>query len=323
MIKTKNLVADISKIPSQWILKQYSGCPSLDGQDVMIKSLFNPGDTNPSMSIFLWQGKQYRWNDHSTGKKGGPVDLVMELYSLNYPQAVLKIIQDYNDYILGGNSSPIEELKARAKYKVIDCPKRPWDKTDDNYWKQYELEESDLSRLEAYPLKWYVLSNGENQLKIQGYHIYGYFTKSGDLYQLYQPMVRERKFLRMKSWVAGLEQLEYKYPTLIINSSLKDIAALLKQDLSVESLASDSETSILKSKIIDDLRPKYKNIFSMMNLDDAGRRASAKYKEIYNIDPLPLEGLGLEKDPSDSIKKYGSEKVKSILAGAISSVIGM
>lgn len=318
MIKTKNLIGTVSQIPSNWVYQYYLGCPVLDGQNIMIKSPFNPKDSNPSMSIYLWKGKEYRWQDFSAGKSGGVVDLVMEMGSIGYIEATYKIIQDYNKSILDGNGTPVIEFKERAKYRVIDCPKRAWDMTDDMYWNHYELGETNLSYLEAYPLKSYTLSNGEKQLKIQGFHIYGYFTKEGELYKIYQPMVRDRKFLCMKNWISGLEQLQYKYPTIVLTSSLKDIASLLATLLPLEVVAANSETTILKEAVIDEFKSKYKNVLTLMNSDSAGERAAAKYKELYGLESI---NLGMEKDPSDSIKKHGSGKVKSALISALSKFV--
>lgn len=324
MIKTKTIVSDISEVPTNWVYRRYlTRCPVLTGQDVMIKSVFNPKDTNPSMSIYVSRGK-YRFNDFSTGTKGGIVDLVMELYKLQgtivtVGQAINKIVEDYNKHLLEGNGLAVTEFVQRAKYKPVEHPIRSWDKTDDNYWGQYELGEEDIKRFEAYPLKSYTLSNGEKSLKIQGHHIYGYFTKAGEIYKIYQPMVKDRKFLNVKSHIQGLEQLTGTEPYLIITKSLKDIAAYYKMFPEGGYISCDGEGTLLRSTLIESLR-HYKNIWSAMDLDSAGERATAKYQEVYNIQPVPLQGLGLEKDISDSIKTHGSEKVRGILVQALQSL---
>ncbi len=328
MIKTKTIICSIEDVPTQWVFNRYlTKCPVLTGQDVLIHSVFNSKDRTPSMSIFVWKGKGYRFNDHSTGIKGGPVDLVIELCKLkgekiNYGQACLKIVEDYNNYLLTGNSITVTEFKERAKYKPIDHPIRAWDKTDDNYWGQYELREEDLKYYEAYPLESYTLSNGENTLKIQGFHIYGYFTKAGELYKIYQPIVRDRRFLKVKDHVQGLEQLNRPGEILVISKSLKDLAGLRKMNFEgCQYISPDSENSMLREPLLRSLQGSFKRVFTLMDNDSAGVLASGKYKELYGILPLPLENLGLEKDPTDSIKKLGFARVKEILSNVFREMI--
>ena len=66
MIRTKAIVSSIEDVPSSWIFETY--CPiseSLTGQDVKIKSVFNPRDSVPSMVIFC-KGDTYYFKDFST-----------------------------------------------------------------------------------------------------------------------------------------------------------------------------------------------------------------------------------------------------------------
>jgi hypothetical protein len=59
MISTKNLVSSIIDVPDHWIFEHYCNLSEkLVGQDVKIKSLFNPTERTPSFSIlqrfFIW-----------------------------------------------------------------------------------------------------------------------------------------------------------------------------------------------------------------------------------------------------------------------------
>ena len=55
---------------------------------------------------------------------------------------------------------------------------------------------------------------------------------------------------------------------------------------------------------------KYKKIFVMFDNDEAGIRSMKMYKEKYDFDYVVLD---MEKDLSDSIKKYGITKTRETL----------
>src|SRR4051812_5317821 len=99
MFNTKNAV-DITEVPVSWVFEHYCNLPlTLIGQDVMIHSCFNTGDSRPSMSIHNKKGT-YRFNDFSTGRYGDHIDLVQQLHNLGYHQACAEIATTYTQHVL-------------------------------------------------------------------------------------------------------------------------------------------------------------------------------------------------------------------------------
>ena len=91
MISTKNLILDGSKVPSTWVFEFYLDLPErLNGQNVQIKSVFHPSERTPSMWVFVDKG-QYKFKDFSTGKGGNKIDLVKELFKIDYSITLDKI----------------------------------------------------------------------------------------------------------------------------------------------------------------------------------------------------------------------------------------
>ena len=78
MFNTKNFVLEGSDVPSTWVFQYYLELPeSLTGQDIKIKSIFNPNERTPSFCIYVDKTiMQYMFKDFSTGKNGCKVDLV-------------------------------------------------------------------------------------------------------------------------------------------------------------------------------------------------------------------------------------------------------
>ena len=84
MFSTKGFVDNKNDVNSAWVFEYYLTLPErLNGQDLKIKSVFNPNERTPSMCIYLCPYKnEYKFKDFSTGKQGSKVDLVQELFDL-------------------------------------------------------------------------------------------------------------------------------------------------------------------------------------------------------------------------------------------------
>ena len=315
MIRTKNLITDIKDVPSQWVFNNYLNVGEvLTGQDVMIKSAFNPKDTRPSMSLYVTRSREYKFYDHSTGKKGSKIDIVMDLFGINFPTAVEKILGDYNKFLNTSNTG-VPEVKEHSRYKVIDCQRRKWTVLDRDYWTGYHISSKDLLLYNVFPLSEYTLSNGNHTFKVEGNMIYGYFTASGLLYKIYQPRSKDRRFMKLHGHTQGVDQLEFKSDTVIITKALKDVICF--HVMGMEAVAADSENTLFSEGFINQLKNDYKHIIVIMDNDDAGVNAMKRYEEVYG---LPYIILPLEKDPSDSIKVHGIELVQETLQKLIKNI---
>jgi hypothetical protein len=149
-----------------------------------------------------------------------------------------------------------------------------------------------------------------DELTIKGSYIYGYTRSDGQIYKVYQPKVKEHKFLKVKNYVQGTDQLKFDVPNLVICSSLKDAMCLTKFGYNLEVVAPDSENTAIRKEVIDIYKVKYKSICTLFDNDEAGIKAMKKYKDNFGFPGIHLK---LEKDLSDSVKVYGREKVRTFL----------
>ena len=102
---------------------------------------------------------------------------------------------------------------------------------------------------------------------------------------------------------------ETKY--LIINSSLKDLLGFNSLNIkNIESVAPDSENTMINKATIEKYKKKYTKVLVLFDNDEPGKKAMEKYKDLHSITPVIFE---LEKDLSDSIKKYGIEVTRDAL----------
>lgn len=315
MLSTKNLETTIDKIPSYWVFKHYLNLTeALTGQNVKIKSVFNPTEKTPSFAIYVDKSvMQYKFKDFSTGKNGNKIDLVMLLFNLDFFNAVQKIIIDYNKCITKGDVN-FTNLKPEIKWKIDFVKVRKWNKRDAKFWLSFNIGSSMLEEYNIKPLHHYTMvkeiDNNFETIKFEKPSMYGYFNNNNELIKIYQPYSKKQKFYNALSYLQGLDQLKYEQNYLVICSSLKDAMCLRSFNYKLEVLAPASENSMIKPYLINNLKSKYKKIITLFDNDEAGKKAINKYTEVYGIKGFALP---ISKDISDAVKEHGFKKINSIL----------
>lgn len=317
MISTKNLISTLKEVPTEWIFENYLNLSEqLNGQNIKIRSVFNPAEKTDSMFILFDSLKNvYYFKDHSSGIGGTGYKLVMSLFDIPFWKAKLKIIKDYNEYLLNNKYTPIKEFKVYNKYQVTDYEIRHWTNLDQNYWTMYKITSKMLEEYNVSPLSYYVMSKTEDDkekvIKIEGRNIYGYFKDDGTLYKIYQPKVKKKKFIKVKNYIQGSEQLKYDKEFLIICSSLKDLLAFNKLKIkNAECIAPDSENTLIPEVALQKITSYYKDVCVVFDNDEAGIKSMGRYQDKFNFKYVILD---LEKDISDSVKKHGIDKTRNIL----------
>jgi hypothetical protein len=311
MFSTKNFVIEIDNIPSYWVFQYYLDLPEkLTGQDVKIKSIFNPTERTPSFVIYVdTRIKQYKFKDFSTGISGSKTDLVSKMFNLNYTQSVNKIIQDYNEYVKNGEVELIT-LKPSAKWSIDHVQTREWNNMDAQYWLSFRIGSSMLDAYNVKPIDYFTMIKDEegkiNKAKFRKPMAYGYFNKDGDVIKMYQPHDDKHKFYNITNYLQGYDQLQYNQPYLVICSSLKDAMCLKGFGYNLEVLAPSSENTLIKPYIINNLKSKYKKIITLFDNDEAGNNAIERYANTYNIQGC---ALSICKDISDAVQTHGFETV--------------
>ena len=329
MLRTKSLISSLTDIPREWVFEYYLKLEEkLTGQDIKITSIFNPGEKNPSMFIYYSKTSgSYKFKDFSSQDKSGDgIALVQLMFNLTTRgESAHKIIEDYNQWILNNKEDySLREFKIRSKYKVENVSIRNWNTLDKNYWTKFGVGSRILSFYNVHPLESYKMTKEEEEEKkelfIKGQYIYGYFRKDGSLYKIYQPKVKDNKFIKVKEYIQGTDQLTFKKDYLIICSSLKDMMSLAKIGYdNVESIAPDSENTLISEHIISAYRHKYKAVCTLFDNDKAGVESMDKYSNRYDI---PSAHLELSKDLSDSVRDYGVDKVREELTKLLRKSLG-
>jgi hypothetical protein len=307
MFSSRKAVVEIDDVPTKWIFEHYLRLQEkLTGQDVRIKSIFNEFDNDPSMYVFFSsKTNDYRFKCFSTGKTGSGIDLVKHLYDLNYRDAVLKLVDEYKaflnkeDYV----STPVIPVE---RWSIDSYKTRSWTTDDAKYWTQFNIGSKLLEKYNVKPLAEYVLSRGMESFSRRGSKVYGYFNANDDLCKIYQPG-SEKKFLMIKNYIQGWDQIEGK-ELLLVCSSLKDIMSIKSLGIECDCVAPNSENSGIDS-IVEWIKA-YPKKYIIFDNDTAGIKAMERCKKDYGI---PFLHVDLSKDISDSIRDHGAKKVKEYL----------
>jgi hypothetical protein len=326
MISTKNLIYDLADVPREWIFEHYLNLTEkLTGQDLKIKSVFNLREKTPSMCIYMDKNNIYKFKDFSSGNGGDTLSLVQNLFNLSTRgHASFKIIEDYNQYVLNNGFNPINSYKQQSRYKVTDFEIRHWNTLDQKYWMGYKIGSKLLEKYNVSPLEYYIMQKtDENEvlssITIKGNYIYGYFKEDGSLYKIYQPKVKDSKFIKVRDYIQGSEQLTYDKPFLVITSSLKDLMAYNKlKFINSEAIAPDSENTMIPENIMNSLSTKYQDVCLLFDNDEPGIKSAERYKSKYGFNYVILN---MEKDLSDSIKVHGIETVRKELLPLLRNVL--
>lgn len=322
MINTNALKSDlIDCAPSYWVFETYCNLPvKLIGQTERIKSLFNPSERTPSFYIYLYNN-QYYFKDFSTGIYGDKVNLVMRLYNLSFSDAVNKIRTDYQKYLDSGANPTDRQLKAASTYSLDTHKIRSWTKEDAKFWTAYSISSKVLEEYNVKPVSEFTMSKDEdgkrNEVRITSSLLYAYCRTDGTPYKIYQPNT-SKKFMKLKNYIQGTDQLKFDQPNLIITSSLKDLMCVKGFGFNAEYIAPDSESSMISNSIMSMYKLKYKNIITLFDNDEAGVIATNKFKELYDTAGVILP---LSKDVSDSVRDYGLVKTREVLYPLLKEVI--
>lgn len=321
MIRTKAIVSDLADIPKAWVYENYLKLPEkLTGQNLMILSPFNAADKRPSFGIYVSEkdNATYRFRDFSTGISGDGITLIQNLFNLTTRgESAHKIIEDYNQYVLNNKDDySHREFKVQSRYKVTNFTKTDWNNLDAKYWGKFHIGSRLLEKYNVFPLSSYTMQKDTDgyiqELVITGRHnIYGYFRADGTLYKIYQPTLRDTKFIKVRDYIQGTDQLTYKKDYLVICSSLKDMMCLMKLGYkNIEVVAPDSENSLIPAHVMNAYKLKYRNVCTLFDVDQPGLLAMQNYENKYGIKGVALD---LSKDLSDSVRDHGVNKVREVL----------
>lgn len=248
----------------------------------------------------------YMFKCFSTGQGGSAIKMMMALWDLSFNMTAEIIRNDYRIFLNSNKRPEAIQIDAPQNWFVSSEETRSWTKNDADLWLPFNIGSSMLTRYNVKPLSYYYMRRDQSDMRSQafrvsGSNLYGYYTKEGLLYKVYQPG-RTPKALKVRNYIQGSDQVE-GHKTMILTSSLKDIMAVKSWPLvKADVIANDSESVYFTREQLQVLYQKYDCIIVYMNSDEAGIKSMKYYEETYG---LPFIFMPLAKDPSDINKFFG------------------
>ncbi len=295
----------VKQIPDEIIYNFYLGFyPSLNKK---FKSPFR-NEKDPSFCFYIKSGKVF-FKCFSSGNQGDSVELVKQMFSLDYIDAIKRVCKDIKSMKVDVATIAYKKLDRKDTEKsIIEIVPRDFTKEDYEYWNSFYITKELLVKYNIKPCK-------EVWLNDKLFYVYKknnpcYRFKIGNLYKIYCPLASDKK----KKWLSnfdlnilqGFSQLKYT-DTLIITKSYKDVI-ILNEFYNKSVIALNAEGNHIPERMLEFFKTKFKNILCFYDNDEPGIKFMERNKKDYNFEYFYLNPKLLEqgiKDISDYIKQYG------------------
>jgi len=276
-------------------------------------------DKTPSFSFYRHDSGEILGKDFSTGKNYNGVTYVMELYNLNYIDALKKIAVDFGLDDCKFEPKPIvENTFVRPRNKIsIKIQAKQFTKKDISYWESYGITYNTLKTFNVFSVGKLWIRKSAVFLKSDELCFAYYFPTSNNL-KIYRPLSNKldkwRSNCDNSTDIQGYWQVnpkETKPDLLILTSSMKEIMFLYEHG--IKAMAIHGEGNEYPKGFIEHLQRHCKKIMSLKDWDEAGYKASKKLLDLYGIEPIEKpEGLTC-KDVTDCWKTGQKEEVKQLI----------
>ena len=266
-------------------------------------------DKTPSFR-FYYGGNKLLYKDFSTGLHGDAVQLVVVLNNCNsYREAVQLIANNFNVIAKAPTIQRVFKEKEEKKIEVELFKKAP--DSFFKYWSRFGITPNILQYFDIKPAECVWL----NKRLIKTYKpddiIIRY--KINGRYKIYSPMNKQYKWLSntKATDIFAIDKIPKTGKLLVISKAMKDI--MVWAVIGTPSIAMLSEMVLVPKDIMQDLKTRYKKIIVFLDNDDAGKEASKKYYQEYQLDTYLLPDNCGAKDIGEYVESNSINELKLLL----------
>ena len=287
-------------------------------------SYFSPVRREEYPSFSFWEINnskiEYLWKDSGIGESGNIFKLIKLMFGYKtYKEVYQRIDTDfdlgfYNDTADLTKKKIIQYEKITREASNIRISSVPFSKEDEAYWSQYHISQETRKRYNVTAIRYVWFYEDQKYPTYTGKYTYAY--RIGKHYQIYKPFEDKKHKFRNdfpSKYVMGFMQLPKEGDVLIIDKSMKDV--MFCHEIGYNAVAGKSETTLIHQDIMMNLKERFKKIYLMLDPDQAGKRQTEKYLELY--DWLEPKFLTNAKDKTDLCAKVGYvnavNEIKSLL----------
>lgn len=284
-------------------------------------------DEKPSMGIYSPNGTEVNFIDFGTGERGSIFTLLRKMWNTSFADTLKKIYEDFARF-----SSSVSVRASIPSCRIVgnpdhsrsvdmQCRVREWKDYDIKYWESYGVPIEWLKYADVYPISHkIIIKNGNNYVFGADKYAYAYveFKEGKTTLKIYQPY-NKSGFKWANKHDKSVISLWTKVPEygdkICICSSLKD-ALCLWANTGIPALAIQGEGYSISNTAISELKRRYKEIYILLDNDDAGLQDAVKLSESTGFTNIVLPKEYGEKDISDLYHSLqDKERFKSIILG--------
>lgn len=284
-------------------------------------------DEKPSMGIYSPNGTEVNFIDFGTGERGSIFTLLRKMWNTSFADTLKKIYEDFARF-----SSSVSVRASIPSCRIVgnpdhsrsidmQCKVREWRDYDIEYWESYGVPLKWLKYADVYPISHkIIIKNGNSYVFGADKYAYAYveFKEGKTTLKIYQPY-NKSGFKWANKHDKSVISLWTKVPEygdkICICSSLKD-ALCLWANTGIPALAIQGEGYSISNTAVSELKRRYKEIYILLDNDDAGLQDAVKLSESTGFTNIVLPKKYGEKDISDLYHSLqDKERFKSIILG--------
>lgn len=280
-------------------------------------------DRHPSFGLYSPNGTEINYIDFSTRDSGTIFTLLKNMWNIDYPEVFKRICQDFSKFSSKATvtKSTKCDVTSQGSSSNIDmkCKVREWKDYDLEYWASYGITLPWLKYANVYPISHKIIvKDGKEFVFGADKYAYAYveFKEGKTTLKIYQPF-NKRGFKWANKHDRSVISLWTKVPKtgdkICICSSLKD-ALCLWANTSIPAIAIQGEGYGISDTAISELKRRYKEIYILLDNDEAGLRDGEKLSASTGFINLVLPNINGAKDISDLYKSLkNKERFKNII----------
>ena len=266
-------------------------------------------DNNPSLGIYSPDGRRVKYIDFSNKDCDSIFSLLMKMWKVSLNEVCARICDDFSKFkgdISVTKSAYTCQITGAGRHSdsELKCKVREWRDYDIEYWKSYGVPIEWLRYAEVYPISHKIVIKGGNRM-VFGADKYAYayveHKEGKTTLKIYQPY-NKRGFKWSNKHDKSVISLWTKVPEygdkICICSSLKD-ALCLWANTGIPAIAIQGEGYEISNTAISELRRRYKEIYILLDNDDAGVHDALKLSESTGFTNIVLPKEYGAKDISD------------------------
>ena len=284
-------------------------------------------DEKPSMGIYSPNGTEVNFIDFGTGERGNIFTLLRRMWNISFADTLKRICADFTQFSTSASVKPsISTCKIignsdHSRSIDMQCKVREWRDYDIKYWESYGVPLKWLRYADVYPISHkIIIKNGNSCVFGADKYAYAYveFKEGKTTLKIYQPY-NQRGFKWANKHDKSVISLWTKVPEygdrICICSSLKD-ALCLWANTGIPALAIQGEGYSISNTAVSELKRRYKEIYILLDNDDAGVQDALKLSESTGFTNIVLPKEYGAKDVSDLyLLLQDKERFKNIILG--------